>query len=77
MFNFRIIDMKNGSQVIDTSLKTPFESLTCVQMVEYIEMEGKLEIMDRLKQKRIEVAEKKRRLARNPIYKLACFFGLI
>lgn len=33
MFNFRIIDTVDGNQIIDRNLKTPYNSLTPVQMV--------------------------------------------
>lgn len=38
MFNFRIINMADGNQIIDRNLKTPYEALTPLQMVEYAEM---------------------------------------
>ena len=39
MFNFKIITTADGNQIIDRNLKTPYSSLTPVQMVEYTEME--------------------------------------
>ena len=36
MFNFRIIDTPDGNQIIDRSLKTPYNALTPLQMVEYM-----------------------------------------
>ena len=67
MFTFRIIDMGNGIQIIDTHLQTPYNSLTPVQMA----------IMDRIKKKERRAAEHRRRIARNPFLKLAYFCGLI
>lgn len=39
MFDFRIIDIADGNQIIDRNLKTPYKSLTLLQMVEYLEMD--------------------------------------
>ena len=36
MFNFRIIETPDGNQIIDRSLKTPYNALTPLQMVEYM-----------------------------------------
>ena len=47
-FNFRIIDIPDGNQVIDWNLKTPCSKLTPRQMAEYIEAEIQFEILDRM-----------------------------
>ena len=52
MFHFRLINMPDGNQVIDTSLKTPYESLTVEQLQEYIKVDDQLSIMERLEKKR-------------------------
>ncbi len=52
MFNFRIIDTPDGNQIIDRTLKTPYEALTPVQMVEYTEMDNRMTFMDRMERKR-------------------------
>ena len=77
MFTFRIIDMENGIQIIDTHLQTPYNSLTPVQMLEYMEVDTQMAIMDRIKKKERRAAEHRRRIARNPFLKLAYFCGLI
>lgn len=80
MFNFRIITMQDGSQVIDRSLKTPENSLTPFQFAEYTEMDCLLEEADKMEQKRqrgIVEAERSRKLSRNPLYKIACACGLV
>ena len=51
MFDFRIINTADGNQIIDRQLKTPYSSLTPVQMLEYAEMEDRLAYMDRLEKK--------------------------
>lgn len=77
MFNFRIISMPNGDQIIDKSLKTPYDSLTAVQMVEYEEIHREIEWIERQKRKAQKEAERKRKLTRNPFYCLVCFCGMI
>lgn len=77
MFNFRIIDTADGTQIIDRQLKTPYSSLTPVQMVEYTEMDARLSFMDRIERKARREAEHQRKMARNPFYKLACVVGIL
>ena len=77
MFDFRIIDTSDGNQIIDRSLKTPYNALTPLQMVEYLEMDNRLDYMDRLERKARAEAERRRKIARNPIYKMACLCGLV
>lgn len=77
MFNFRIINTADGNQIIDRSLKTPYEALTPTQMMEYMEMDNSLAFMDRMERKAREKAEHMRRVARNPFYRLACMVGLM
>ena len=77
MFDFRIIDTEDGNQVIDRNLKTSYNALTPLQMVEYLEMDNRLDYMDRMERKARAEAERKRKLARNPIYKMACLCGLV
>lgn len=77
MFNFRIISMPNGDQIIDKSLKTPYDCLTAVQMVEYEEIHKEIEWIERQKRKVQKEAERKRKLTRNPFYRLVCFCEMI
>lgn len=72
MFNFRIIDTPDGNQIIDRTLKTPENSLTAVQKVEYMETEATLYCIDRMERE----AERQRKLARNPLRKIACLCGI-
>lgn len=76
MFNFRIIETADGNQIIDRQLKTPYNALTPLQMVEYMEMDNQLAIMDRMERKARQKAEHIRRLARNPFYRIACMCGI-
>jgi len=77
MFNFRIINTPDGNQIIDTTLKTPYEALTPVQMVEYAEMDTRIYFMDKSKQKAREEADHRRKCAKNPLYRLACMCGIV
>lgn len=77
MFDFRIIDTPDGNQIIDRNLKTPCNALTPLQQVEYLEMDNRLDYMDRLERKARAEAERRRKIARNPIYKMACLCGLV
>jgi len=76
MFNFRIIYMSDGNQVIDPSFKTPFNSLTPSQMEDYIEMDKQLTYMERMKEKERKRMERKRKIKRNPLWKIANFCGI-
>lgn len=60
MFNFRIINTPDGNQIIDRTLKTPYSSLTPVQMVEYTEMDNQLAFMDRQKQRQRKRSQKEK-----------------
>lgn len=77
LFEFRIINLSDGNQVIDPTLKTPYNSLTPLQMVEYTEMDIQLAIMDRMERKSRAEAERKQKRARGIAYRLACFCGLV
>lgn len=77
MFDFRIIDTADGNQIIDRSIKTSYDTLTPVQMLEYMEMDEKLSFMDRMERRAKAEAERKRRIARNPFYRIACLCGLV
>ena len=76
MFNFRIIDTADGNQIIDRNLKTPYNALTPLQMLEYMEMDNQLAIMDRIERKVRQKAELMRKVAKNPFYRLACMCGI-
>lgn len=80
MFNFRIINLSDGNQVIRRDLKTPYDALTPIQMVEYVEMDVQLTIMDIQKKKALRAqaeSERRQEVLRNPLYRLACLCGLV
>lgn len=48
-FNFRIIKTANGAEIIDSTLSTPYNSLTPIQMMDYISVENSLYFAERQK----------------------------
>lgn len=76
MFNFRIITCPDGTQIIDPSLKTPYNALSPIQMEEYMEIDTQIAFMERLKRKAKRESDRKCKMKRNPLYKAACMFGL-
>lgn len=74
MFHFRLFNTPDGNQIIDTTLKTTYESLTVFQMLEYMEVDNQLSRMER-KQRRED--ERQRKQVRNPLWKLACVCGIV
>ena len=77
MFNFRIINTPDGNQIIDTTLKTPYSSLTPLQMIEYIEMDNQLDYMKRMEWKQAREAERKQKFTYRFMHKVACMCGLV
>lgn len=77
MFNFRIITCPDGTQVIDCSLKTPYNALTPVQMEEYMEIDTQIAVMERLKRKAKRESNRKRVIRKNLFYKLSSVCGLL
>lgn len=76
IFEFRVINLPDGNQVIDRTLKTPYESLTILQRIEYIEVDTQLDYMDRMKRKAQREIEQQRKLSKNLLYKVACMLGI-
>lgn len=77
VFNFRIINMPDGSQVINQTLQTPEESLTPSEMIDYIETDKCMAIMDAIAKKKQREADRQQKLARNPLRRIACMCGII
>lgn len=77
MFDFRIIELSDGNQIIDRNLKTPYNALTPSQMMEYVEMDNQLAFMDRKERKARKEMEHLWKMAKNPLHRLACVCGLI
>ena len=77
MFNFRIIELQDGNQIIDRNLKTPYEALTPSQMVEYVEVDVQLAIMDAMERKAQIEEERKRKIVYRLARKVACMCGIM
>ena len=77
MFNFRLINTPDGNQIIDTRLKTPYSSLTPIQMVEYTEIDNRLAYMERMERKQKREAERNQRFTYKLFHKVACACGIM
>lgn len=77
IFGFRIINLPDGTQIIDTTLETSYDALTPVQMVEYVEVDVQLAIMDSMRRIEQRRKERQQKISQNPLYKLACLCRLV
>ena len=77
MFNFRLINTPDGNQIIDTTLKTPYDSITPIEMMEYMEVDARLEYMERMERKQAREEERKQKLTYRFIHKVACICGIL
>ena len=77
MFNFRLINTPDGNQIIDTTLKTPYSSLTPIEMMEYTEVDNRLAYMERMERKQQREAECKRKFTYKLFHKVACACGIM
>ena len=77
MFNFRLINTPDGNQIIDTTLKTPYDSITAVEMMEYMEVDARLEHMKRMERKQKREAERKQKFTYRFMHKVAGMCGIM
>ena len=77
MFEFRLINLSDGNQIIDTTLKTPYDALTPIEMMEYMEVDARLEYMRRMERNRKMEEERNRKLLYKFIHKLAYVCGIM
>ena len=77
MFNFRLINTPDGNQIIDTTLKTPYDSITPIEMIEYIEVDASISYMERLERKQQREAERKQKFTYKFMHKVACMCGIM
>ena len=77
MFNFRLINTPDGIQIIDTTLKTPYSSLTPIQMEEYIEIDNQLAYIERMERKQQREAERNQKFTYKLFHKVACMCGIL
>ena len=76
-FGFRIIICSNGTEIIDRNNTTSYSELTPVQMMEYTETDAQLFLMDRMERIAREEMERRRKLIKNPLYRIAVLCGLV
>lgn len=77
MFDFRIIETADGNQIIDETLKTPYDSITAVEMVEYMEVDRHMAIIESMKRKQKREAEKQNKISYKLFHKVACICGIM
>ena len=77
MFNFRLINTPDGNQVIDTTLKTPYDSITPIEMMEYMEIDNRLAYMERMERKQKKEVERQRKISYKLFHKVACACGIL
>lgn len=77
MFEFRLINLSDGNQIIDTTLKTPYDALTPIEMMEYMEVDARLEYMRRMERKQQREAERKQKFTYKFMHKVACMCGIM
>ena len=77
MFDFRLINTPDGNQIIDFTLKTPYSSITPLQMEEYIEIDNQLAYMERMERKQAKEAERKQKFTYKLFHKVACACGIM
>ena len=74
MFEFRIITVDSGIQIIDESLSTPINSLTSNQIIEYEEVSNQLYYMKRLKRKKQIIEEQNKKHWSRKLVDAFCLF---
>ena len=77
MFEFRLINLSDGNQIIDTTLKTPYDSITPIEMMEYIEVDARLAYMERMERKQKREAERNQKFTYKLFHKVACMCGIM
>ena len=77
MFEFRLINTPDGNQIIDTTLKTPYDSITPIEMMEYMEVDARLEYMKRMEKKQKREAKRKQKFTYKFLHKVACMCGIM
>ena len=77
MFDFRLINTPDGNQIIDTTLKTPYDSITPIEMLEYMEVDARLEYMRRMERKQRREEERKQKFTYKFMRKVACACGVL
>ena len=76
-FNFRLIELPGGDQIIDDTIKTPMDALTPEMQMEYKEVDEQLAFMERMRKKEQREEARKQKITRNPLWRLACLCGFV
>lgn len=76
-FGFRIIVCSNGTEIIDRNQTTSYSELAPMEMVEYMEVDMQLFTMDRMEHITRMEMERRRKILRNPFYRIAVLCGLV
>lgn len=77
MLNFRIITTAEGLEIIDRTLSTSSDLLNPFELMDYVALEDTLAFMDRKRRISRKRSRRKRKLARNPLYRVLGIIGLI
>lgn len=77
MFEFRLINLSDGNQIIDTTLKTPYDALAPIEMMEYMEVDARLEYMRRMERKQKRETERQQKFTYKLFHKVACMCGIM
>ena len=77
MFEFRLINLSDGNQIIDTTLKTPYDSITPIEMMEYKEVEDALYYEEIQKRKQRREEERNQKFTYRFMHKVACMCGIM
>ena len=77
MFNFRLINTTGGNQIIDTTLTAPYDSVTAVEMLEYMEVDKRLAYRERMERKQKREAEREQKFTYKLFNKVACMCGIM
>ena len=76
MFDFRIIEQPDGTQIIDPTIKTPMNALTPEKQIEYMEVNKQVTYSKIILRRQRREAERRQRITRKPLHKLACLCRL-
>ena len=77
MFDFRIINLQDGTQVIDPEIKTPYESLTLTDYQECMEVDIQIRTAELLKRKEERRKHRMEKRSGSLLKKLISVCGLV
>ncbi len=77
VFNFAIINVSDGIQVIDRTVTTKSNTLNPIELLDYMELDAQLVFMDKLKRKARQEAERRKRVSYKLRHRIACLCRLL